>query len=85
MFAFATHGLVSGQIDGLGEPALVLTPLEANTGSDIDGLLTAGENGRLSLAADWVVLSACNTAAGEGRASPTYSGLARVLQLAGAR
>lgn len=85
VLAFATHGLVSGQIDGLSEPALVLTPGEGAASSDNDGLLTASEIGRLSLAADWVVLSACNTAAGQGRASPTYSGLARAFQLAGAR
>lgn len=85
VLAFATHGLVSGQIAGLSEPALVLTPDKANTSSQNDGLLTASEIGRLRLAADWVVLSACNTAAGEGRASPTYSGLARAFQLAGAR
>lgn len=87
VLAFATHGLVSGQIAGLGEPALVLTPDDANASPspDNDGLLTASEIGRLKLAADWVVLSACNTAAGEGRASPTYSGLARAFQLAGAR
>lgn len=85
VLAFATHGLVSGQIDGLSEPALVLTPGEAVISADNDGLLTASEIARMSLAADWVVLSACNTAAGEGRASPTYSGLARAFQLAGAR
>lgn len=85
VLAFATHGLVSGQIAGLSEPALVLTPDDANTGAGNDGLLTASEIGRLKLAADWVILSACNTAAGEGQASPTYSGLARAFQLAGAR
>lgn len=85
VLAFATHGLVSGQIAGLSEPALVLTPDAANASPQNDGLLTASEIGRLRLAADWVVLSACNTAAGEGQASPTYSGLARAFQLAGAR
>ncbi|UAB78391.1 CHAT domain-containing protein [Erythrobacter sp. SCSIO 43205] len=85
ILAFATHGLVSGQIAGLSEPALVLTPDAASTSAQNDGLLTASEIGRLRLAADWVVLSACNTAAGEGVASPTYSGLARAFQLAGAR
>lgn len=85
VLAFATHGLVSGQIAGLSEPALVLTPDLASNSADNDGLLTASEIARLSLRADWVVLSACNTAAGEGRASPTYSGLARAFQLAGAK
>jgi len=49
------------------EPALVLTlPAEA---TDLDdGLLTASEVAQLKLNADWVVLSACNTAQGYGAA-----------------
>ena len=85
ILAFATHGLVSGQISGLNEPALVMTPPDGADSAANDGLLTASEIAKLNLAAEWVILSACNTAAGEGRASPTYSGLARAFQLAGAR
>jgi CHAT domain-containing protein len=85
VLAFATHGLVSGQISGLSEPALVMTPQAGANGAENDGLLTASEIARLSLAADWIILSACNTAAGEGRGAATYSGLARAFQLAGAR
>jgi len=85
VLAFATHGLVSGQIAGLSEPALVMTPEAGNGTTENDGLLTASEIARLSLAAEWIILSACNTAAGEGRGTPTYSGLARAFQLAGAR
>jgi len=84
VLAFSTHGLVGGQIAALGEPALVLTPPAAATPED-DGLLTASEIAGLQLAADWVILSACNTAAGDGRGSATYGGLARAFQLAGAR
>lgn len=84
VLAFATHGLVGGQIRDLPEPALVLTPPELNSSED-DGLLTASEIAALDLAADWVILSACNTAAGNGRGSATYGGLARAFQLAGAR
>ncbi|MEM7689879.1 MAG: CHAT domain-containing tetratricopeptide repeat protein [Pseudomonadota bacterium] len=84
--AFSTHGLVSGQIAGLSEPALVLTPPASDQGDDgDDGLLTASEIASLKLAADWIILSACNTAAGDGRGNATYSGLARAFQLAGAR
>jgi CHAT domain len=48
-------------------------------------LLTASEVAQLELDADWVVLSACNTAAGEkGNAEP-LSGLARAFFYANAR
>lgn len=84
VLAFSTHGLVGGQMAALPEPALVLTPPLAPSPED-DGLLTASEIAALELAADWVILSACNTAAGDGRGSATYSGLARAFQLAGAK
>ena len=84
VLAFSTHGLVGGQIAQLGEPALVLTPPAAAVPGD-DGLLTASEIAALDINADWVILSACNTAAGNGRGSATYGGLARAFQLAGAR
>src|SRR5262245_41382128 len=61
--AFATHGLVAGDIKGLAEPALALTVPDEPTEAD-DGLLTASEVATLKLNADWVILSACNTAAG---------------------
>lgn len=77
--AFATHGLVSGELEGLREPALVLTPADAD-----DGLLTASEISALTLPAEWVVLSACNTAAGAGPDAPGLSGLAQAFILAGA-
>ena len=88
LLVFATHGLVSGELSGLREPALVLTPpAEADTpdATDNDGLLTASEIAGLQLDADWVILSACNTAAGDGRGSPQFSGLARAFVHAGAR
>ncbi len=61
--AFATHGLVPGELDGLSQPALALTA-PAVADSDGDGLLTMEEILALKLDADWVVLSACNTGAG---------------------
>jgi CHAT domain-containing protein len=81
---FATHGLVAGDLSGLAEPALVLTPPPTPTEAD-DGLLTASEIATLKLNADWVVLSACNTAAGEGQGAEALSGLARAFFYAGAR
>lgn len=84
VLAFATHGLVGGELRGLGEPALVLSPPVGNASADAM-LLTASDVAKLKLDADWVVLSACNTAAGEGGDAPTYSGLARAFVYAGAR
>ena len=84
MVYFATHGLVSGEIKGVGEPALALTPPKAPNEVD-DGLLTASEVAQLKLHADWVVLSACNTIAGEKPGAEALSGLARAFFYAGAR
>ncbi|MBC9883386.1 CHAT domain-containing protein [Bradyrhizobium sp. INPA01-394B] len=81
---FATHGLVAGDIKGVAEPSLALSiPQHA---SDLDdGLLTASEVAQLKLNADWVVLSACNTVAGERPGAEALSGLARAFFYAGAR
>ena len=81
---FATHGLVPGDLDGLTQPALALTaPEVAQIGGD--GLLTMDEILGLRLNADWVVLSACNTASGNGAGSEAISGLGRAFFYAGAR
>lgn len=84
VIAFATHGLVGGAFRDVIEPALVLTPPEKPGEAD-DGLLTASEIAKLRLDADWVILSACDTSAGEGENAPTFSGLARAFVTAGAR
>ena len=81
---FATHGLVAGEVGGLSEPALVLSLPDRPTAED-DGLLTASRIARLSLDADWAVLSACNTAAGDRPGAEGLSGLARAFFYAGAR
>lgn len=83
IISFATHGLVAGEA-GSSEPALILTPPEAGTLED-DGLLTASEIAAFELNADWVILSACNTAAGSGRDGESLSGLARGFFYAGAK
>jgi CHAT domain-containing protein len=81
---FATHGLVAGDVKGLGEPSLALTLPQQPTEKD-DGLLTASEIAALSLNADWVVLSACNTIAGDKPGAEALSGLAGAFFYAGAR
>jgi CHAT domain-containing protein/tetratricopeptide (TPR) repeat protein len=81
---FATHGLVAGEVGGLSEPALVLSIPDRPTAED-DGLLTASRIAKLRLDADWAVLSACNTAAGDRPGAEGLSGLARAFFYAGAR
>lgn len=80
---FATHGLVAGEA-GAAAPALVLTP-PAEASLEDDGLLTSAEIATLRLDAELVVLSACNTAAGERGDADGLSGLARAFFHAGAR
>jgi CHAT domain-containing protein len=81
---FATHGLVPGDLDGLQEPALALSaPGVAHIQGD--GLLTMSKILGLKLDADWVVLSACNTAAGNGAGAEAVSGLGRAFFYAGTR
>ncbi len=85
IIALATHGLMAGEIEGAAEPGLVFTPPAKASETD-DGLLTASEVAALKLDADWVILSACNTAAGDGsQGAPGLSGLARAFFYAGAR
>ena len=85
VLSFATHGLIAGDLPKLGEPALVLTP-PARPTSDDDGLLRASEVSRLKLDADFVILSACNTAASDGTpGAEGLSGLAKAFFYAGAR
>jgi CHAT domain-containing protein len=63
------------------------SPLTAPDVADIDGdgLLTVDEILGLKLNADWVVLSACNTAAGAGAGAEAVSGLGRAFFYAGSR
>jgi len=82
--AFATHGLVPGDIDGLTQPALALSAPEV-AGVGGNGLLTMEKILALKLDADWVVLSACNTAAGAGAGAEAASGLGSAFFYAGTR
>ena len=88
---FATHGALAGQIKGFAEPGLILTPPEKGSEDKAlegdDGYLAASEIATLKLDADWVILSACNTAGGQsgGDSAEALSGLARAFFYAGAR
>lgn len=80
------------------EPSLLLTPPTEAVSCEEDnavgfpascmddnGLLSASEVAQLKLDADWVILSACNTAAGGDNGAEALSGLARAFFYAGAR
>lgn len=79
---FATHGLLAGDLPGLSEPALAM----ASSGSrDESPLLTLQDVLGLRMNADWVILSACNTAGADGKNEEALSGLARGFFYAGAK
>jgi tetratricopeptide (TPR) repeat protein/CHAT domain-containing protein len=87
---FATHGALAGQVQGSAEPGLILTPpakgtRDANALERDDGFLTASEIATLKLDADWVILSACNTAGSSGETAEALSGMARAFFYAGTR
>lgn len=84
VIAFATHALTAGEVSGISEPALVLSPPETPRPGDT-GLLTASTIAGLRLDADWVILSACNTAAPGGAGADGLSGLAQSFFYSGAR
>jgi CHAT domain-containing protein len=75
---FATHGAMAGELRDGAEPGLILTPPDQATQED-DGYLSASEIAALKLDADWVILSACNTAAGSAANAEAFSGLARAF------
>ena len=84
---FATHGLLPGELKCQAEPGMVLTPPPVTATERIgDGLLEASEIAGLSINADLVVLSACNTASGGGAlGGESLSGLSEAFFRAGAR
>jgi len=78
---FATHGLVAGATSWLHEPALVMSA-DVRPGGQ---LLLASEAATLRLNADWVLLSACDTASPDAPEAEGLSGLSRAFFFAGAR
>lgn len=75
---------MAGEIPGLAEPAIVLTPNDEDV--PFEGLRTASDVAVMRLDADLVMLSACNTAVPEsGPDAEGLSGLARAFLQAGAR
>jgi CHAT domain-containing protein/tetratricopeptide (TPR) repeat protein len=79
--AFATHGLMPGELPGISKPALAMA---ANSDARESPLLELDDVLGLRLNAQWVLLSACNTAAGD-QGGNAMSGLVRGVFYAGAR
>ena len=84
ILTFATHGVTAGELDGLDEAALVLSPPASGDPASDDGLLTTTEIAALRLGARLVVLSACNSAAGDRAGDEALGGLAHAFLYAGA-
>ena len=77
-------------MEGAAPSGLILTPpdkaaIDGKTLVDDDGFLTAWEIELLRTNADWVVLSACNTASASGESGDALSGMARAFFYSGAR
>lgn len=79
--AFATHGLMPGELPGISKPALALA---AGADASSSPLLELDDVLTLRLNAQAVLLSACNTAAGE-QGGAAMSGLVRGFFFAGSR
>jgi CHAT domain-containing protein len=82
---FATHALIasSGE-DGSREAGLVFTPPPVGQENATDnGFLSSSDVLGLHFNADWIVLSACNTAADSAAGDRQVSGLARAFFYAG--
>lgn len=85
VLSFATHGVVANEITSINEPGLIMTPPEKGSAFN-DGVLKSSEIKNLNLDAELVILSACNTASGDGSSSAEgLSGLASSFFYAGAR
>jgi CHAT domain-containing protein len=82
---FATHGLVPGDLPNLSQPALAMATTDSGNDESLASVLTLDDVMTLKLDADFVVLSACNTAADDGRTQEALSGLARGFFYAGGR
>jgi CHAT domain-containing protein len=84
---FSTHGPLADESEAIpntgAEPALLLSPPKVDATreqlEEDDGLLMASEVAQLELDADWMVLSACTTAAGEKGDAEALAGLARAF------
>jgi len=79
---FATHGIMPGEIQGMTQPALILSDPDPHTGEE--GFLTMADVFGLNLNADLIALTACNTGRGEDVRGEGVMGLTRSFMFAGA-
>lgn len=84
VLAFATHGLMPGELPGISKPALAMAAEPERGDATASPLLELDDVLTLRMNAQWVLLSACNTAAGE-QGGAAMSGLVRGFFFAGAR
>ena len=76
---------MANEITSINEPGLITTPPQKGSALN-DGVLKSSEIKNLKLNAELVILSACNTASGDGSSSAEgLSGLASSFFYAGAR
>ncbi len=80
---FACHGIMPGQITRIEQPALVLSDPDPKTRKD--GFLIMADVFGLSLNADLVALSACNTGRGKSVKGEGIVGLSRAFMYAGSQ
>jgi CHAT domain-containing protein len=85
VIVFATHGLAPGDLPNLTQPALAMAADGSEQRDPLAPLLRLEDVLGLKLNADWVLLSACNTASADGQAEEALSGLARGFFYAGSR
>ena len=81
---FSSHAIVAGEMRGIDQPGIILTPPD-NVTDNNDGLLTANEISSLEMNAELVVLSACNTGSGNTNSMEGLTGLAKSFFIAGNR
>ena len=82
----ATHGFFLDSRCSSNSPLLRAGLAFAGANSRVDGILTAEEVASLNLeSAEWVVLSGCDTGAGEVQTGEGVVGLRRAFRIAGAR
>lgn len=83
---FATHAVLPGELRCLSRSALALAPSGQAGDNDSDGLFDTADIRYLTLRADLVVLSACNTAAsGDGPNGEALASVADAFIASGAR
>ena len=83
MLHFATHGIVTGEFNGLRLPSLALSLESTSSTSSTDGLLNSNEISNLEINSDIAILSACQTLSDYGAGETGFSGLVSAFMASG--